>query len=164
MIFLGNIALSWKDWVFSLKVRLQCLSLFTTPSLLLFWLKKSLSSCPGVDTAVVPLIWCWGEELGQLLDTSWSNASARWLLVNVLQSVSGLWVTAVLMESIGILCLHLVPRPHITWTSLGIWRKWHTGCWRHWDRPWLVMQLHGNVLQDSDTLLLFSYVAHFGSS
>ena len=35
----------------------------------------------------------------------------------------------------------------------------------HWllealDRSWLVMQLHGNLLQDGDMLLLFSYVAH----
>ena len=41
---------------FGLKVRLQCLSFFTTTSLLLFWLKEPLLSCPGVDMAVVLLI------------------------------------------------------------------------------------------------------------
>ena len=35
----------------------------------------------------------------------------------------------------------------------------------HWllealDRPWLVMRLHGNLLQDGNMLLLFSYVTH----
>ena len=29
------------------------------------------------------------------------------------------------MESIGILCLHLLRRPLVTWTSSGIQGKWH---------------------------------------
>ena len=64
------------------------------------------------------------------------------------------------MESIGILCLHLLLRPHVTWTSSGIWGKWHICSWRRWDRPWLVLWLHGNLLQYGDTLLLVSQVVH----
>ena len=67
---------------------------------------------------------------------------------------SGLWVTAVLTESRGILCLHLFLRPHVSWMSLGIRGKWHICCWKCWDRPWLVLQLHSHLLQDGDPLLL----------
>ena len=76
--------------------------------------------------AVILFIRWRSEELGQLLDMVWPHASVR-LLSNVL--------SAVLMESIGILWLHLVPGPHVTWTSSGKWGQWHIGCWRHWDRP-----------------------------
>ena len=44
--------------------------------------------------------------------------------------------------------------------SSGIWREWHICSWRHWDRPWLVLQLHGNLLQYGVTLLLVSQVVH----
>ena len=74
-------------------------------------------------------------------------------------SAFSLWVTA-LTESIGILCLHLLRRPLVTWTSSGIWGRWHVCNWRHWDRPWLVLQLTGNLLQYGDTLLLVSQVVH----
>ena len=97
------------------------------------------------------------EELCQLLYPGRPNALPR-LLVNVLQS--GLWVTAVLTESRGILCLHLFHWPLVTRTSSGIWGKWHACCWRRWDWPLLVLQLHGNLLQDGDPLLLFSQIAH----
>ena len=64
------------------------------------------------------------------------------------------------MDSIGILCLHLLRRPLVTWTSSGIWGKWHICNWRHWDRPWLVLRLAGNLLQYGDMLLLVSQVVH----
>ena len=100
----------------------------------------------------------WYEELGQFLDTGRPNASMR-LFLNVLQSVC-LWVTAVLTSSIGILCLHLVPRPLVTWASSGIRGKWLICNWRRWDRPRLVLRLAGNLLQYGDTLLLVSQVVH----
>ena len=64
------------------------------------------------------------------------------------------------MESVGILCLHLLLRPLVTWTSSGIRGKWHVCSLRHWDRPWLVLWLAGNLLQYSDMLLLVSQVVH----
>ena len=70
------------------------LFLFTfTPSFLLFRVKKSLASCPAVDTALVFFIWWWCEELCQLFYPGRSYVPLRFL-VNVIQS--GLWVTAVL--------------------------------------------------------------------
>ena len=64
------------------------------------------------------------------------------------------------MESVGILCLHLLRRLLVTWTSSGIWGKWHICNWRCWDRPWLVLWLAGNLLQYGDMLLLVSQVVH----
>ena len=77
---LWETALSLKDRVYVLKVRLQCL-FFTL--LLLLWLKKLLASRPVVDTAVLLFIWCRREEFGQFLDTGWPYASTR-LFLNVL--------------------------------------------------------------------------------
>ena len=50
-----TIALVLKGLSFALK-RLQCLSVFTVPSLLFFWLKESLMSGPVVDMAMDFLI------------------------------------------------------------------------------------------------------------
>ena len=83
---------------------------------------------------------------------------SSWMSCNLSVSESLL-----LWESIGILCLHLLLRPLVTWTSSGIWGKWHVCNWRCWDRPWLVLQLAGNLLQYGDMLLLVSQVAHLTS-
>ena len=64
------------------------------------------------------------------------------------------------MESVGILYLHLLRRPLVTWTSSRIWGEWHICNWRRWDRPWLVLWLAGNLLQCGDMLLLVSQVVH----
>ena len=73
-----------------------------------------------------------------------------------------LWVTA-LTRSVGILCLHLVLRPLVTWTSSGIRGKWLFCNWRCWDGPWLVLRLTGSLLQYGDMLLLVSQVVHLAS-
>ena len=80
-----------------------------------FGIKELLSPCPCVDTSWFVFRGWWCEVSGKLLDSGWSYPTSG-LVLNVLQSVTGLWCTR---TGHGIPCLHLALRPCGTKTPLG---------------------------------------------
>ena len=154
MTSLGNIALSLKDRVYALKSDYNVYfslssSFFGSKSflrrVLLLTRLFSSSSDVGVKNLANSLT---REGPMRLRGSSWMSCN-----LSVSESL-------LLRRALAFSACTCFVDPLSTWTSSGIRGKWHVCNWRHWDRPWLVLRLTGNLLQYSDMLLLVSQVVY----